>query len=356
MTAPESVTFFKPQMSHFVETMACFLAADPQLKVRVATTRERGAEFTEHPWILDRLEKQERIELVDLDATPRDSSLLVFGLVRHRAQPPALNAWLRQSAEVAIFPEANHYGSRADWLRELVRSFPQYLRARFVILERESRALDFRFGCRRRVLYTPSVHPQFQVDPARREAMFGPVPEQARRFRITFLGNRQPPERSTRLDACLAALRAEPALPMTADYHQPPGVGQEVLWIEYDLAAGTRGLDPSRYAAALAETDFCLSPPGWGRNWAHRTIEAMARGAIPVLEDPELYNLPLVDGRNCVIAPEAGWAGAVRRCLALSTEEIARMRAEVLRLRESRLLPAVAAREFGRAFMTAWQS
>jgi len=62
-----------------------------------------------------------------------------------------LPGWLRQGAASAIYPESNHYGSRADWLRELKRAFPHFLRARFAIFEREARALDFRFGCRRHV-------------------------------------------------------------------------------------------------------------------------------------------------------------------------------------------------------------
>ncbi len=338
MNAPLAITFFKPQLSHFVETMACFLAEDPRIAVRVVTSLERGADGAEHPWSLARLRSHPRIEVADVASPPMPSSLVIFGLVRH-------------SPLHSAFPESNQYASRADWLRELARAFPHFLRARFVILEREPHPLDFRFGCRRRVLYTPSVHPQYLSDPRLRDAMCAAAPAGRRRFRVTFLGNRQPPERTVRLESCLRELRTAHEVAISAHYPSERASDAEALWIEYDIAAGTRGLDPLGYTAALGETEFCLSPPGWGRNWAHRTIEACMRGAIPVIEDPQLYNLPFADGENCILAAGADWSRAVRRCLASTPAEIARMREGVLRLRESRLRPDVAASGFRRALL-----
>ena len=348
-----SVTFFQSHLSHFVETMATFLALDHQLTVRVVTSKERGSEFTEHPWILDRLAANPRVEVVDLGDPVLDSSLVVYGLPRSTPQPPALAAWLARAEASAIFPAGNHYGSRLDWLRELKHSFPHFLHARFLILERQSRPLDFRFGCWRRVSYAPSVHPNYLSNPQGAELMFSPPPEGPRRFRISFVGNRQPAERSARLDACLAALRAHPALSITADPRSESPGSRQALWIEYDLAAGTRGLDAPDYCSALADSDFCLSPPGWGLNWTHRTIEAMVRGAIPVIDDPESYCLPLVDGVNCVIVRDGNWARAVEQCLAFSPDDVAAMRAGVLRLREEWLLMEIAADRFRHAFMKA---
>jgi hypothetical protein len=353
MSASRQITFFKPQLSHFVETMACFLAADPELSVRIVTSRQRGSDLTEHPWILERLEKHNGIELVDLAEPAKESWLLIFGLVRRTSQPPALREWLRRSEEMAIFPEANRYGSSVDWLRELARSFPRFLRARFVILERKARLLDFRFGCSRRLVYTPSVHPQFLHDEARREAMFGPVNFDDRRFRIAFLGNRQPPERSARLDASLRALREHPALSLVTDFEKVPVDGMKALWLEYDTAAGTTGLDPTTYAAALGDTDYCVSPPGWGGNWTHRTIEAIARGTVPILEDPEVYNLPFIDGVNCLLVRGGDWSRPVAQCLTFDIGQVMAMREAVVRLRKEFVLPDAASQRFRRAFLKA---
>src|SRR5688500_11324919 len=101
MRALRSVTFFQPHLSHFVETMACFLAMQSDLTVRVVTSKERGSEFTEHPWSLDRLAANPRIEVVDLADPVLDSSLVVYGLLRSKPQPPVLAAWLRRAAASA---------------------------------------------------------------------------------------------------------------------------------------------------------------------------------------------------------------------------------------------------------------
>ena len=351
-----SVTFFVPIAMQVVETMAYHLAAGPKLKVRVVTNRERGSDFTEHPWVVERLDADPRIEVLDLSAPAVDSSLVVFGLVCQGKPDPRLRQWMSRSDGWAIFPSGAHYGSRADWLRELRHSFPEYLRARFLILERDSRLFDFRFFCRKHVHYTPSAHPSFLSDPARREAMFGAVPSTGpRRFRVMFVGNRLPEERSVRLDACLGALRACPAISMTSDYPSAASGGMEGLWIEYELAKGTRGLDPMNYISALNETEFCLSPPGWGKNWTHRTVEAVVRGSIPVIEDPQVYSVPFVADENCILVRNGDWGGAVQRCLEASPEQIATLRAGVLRLREEWMLPEVAGRHFHDAFLAAAQ-
>jgi hypothetical protein len=82
-------------------------------------------------------------------------------------------------------------------------------------------------------------------------------------------------------------------------------------------------------------------------------VEAMLRGAIPVIEDPALYSLPLVDGVNCVLVRDGNWARAVEQCLAFPPDDMAVMRAGLLRLREERLLLEIAARNFRRAFLKA---
>lgn len=348
MDSPLHITFFKPRLSHFVETMAVFAATEKQLTVRIVTFLDRGSEDTEHPWILDRLRKHPRIQLTDLAEPPAASSLVIFGLVRHAPFERSLSGWLKLTRASAIYPEANYYGSRFDWLREMARGFSHLLRARFAIFERAPQPLDFRFGCRRRLYFPPSVHPQYLADPDLRNAMLAPVPAGPRRFRVAFVGNRQPPERGVRLDSVLHTVKSVAGISLTTRFPSERASDAEALWIEYGGVAGSVGLKAGEYTTALGESEFCLSPPGWGGNWTHRTIEACMRAAIPVIEDPDRYAIPFVDGENCILVANADWAGAVRRCLDSSPAEIARMRERVLRLREERLLPEVAARNFCR--------
>lgn len=339
------VTFFQPDMCHSVETMALFIADDPRRKVRVVTSLAHGAEATEHPWCVKRLMGDSRIEVADLTAPAQSSSLLIFDLIHRGRMPAALRPWLDCAASAAFRPEQDRYASRADGVRELVRSFPFYLRARIGIFEREPNRLDLRFGAQRRIRYARTVHPQYLSQPAFRAAMFGPVDPAPRRFRIAFMGNRQPPERAVRLDAMMRALTSDPRVGMVRKYPSERGGNLEAMWLEYGIAGTVSGLDPVTYTHALEDSDFCLSPQGWSR-WTHRTVEALVRGTIPVIEDAGLYSLDLRDGENCILVAGQDWEAAVRRCLAMSAEQIAGMRRRVLLLRETRLFPEIAGREF----------
>jgi hypothetical protein len=339
------ITFFEPDLSHSIETMVWFLVEDPQRKVRVVTSLARSPDGSEHPWCVQRLQASDRIEMVDLSAAAQPSSLLVFNLACRKPFHPSFRPWLARANTAAFRPEPDFYASRADWAREWLRSFPCFLRARIAILERASSPADLRFGHVRHIRYARTVHPQFIALPRYRAAMFGSVASEQRRFRVVYLGNRQPAPRAERLDAMQRALQADARVRITDRYSSPAGSGMEALWIEYGAEGSARGLEPEVYTAALAEADFCLSPPGWSR-WAHRTIEALVRGCIPVLENPSLYAHDLRDGENCLVVANHDWEKAVQRCLSMSLEEIAAMRQRVLELRTTSLLPEITARQF----------
>ncbi len=64
------------------------------------------------------------------------------------------------------------------------------------------------------------------------------------------------------------------------------------------------------YMGTLSDMDFCISPPGWGLQWTHRTIEALMRGSMSIIEDPQIYGLELLDGENCIVEI---WPGFLNR-------------------------------------------
>ena len=67
---------------------------------------------------------------------------------------------------------------------------------------------------------------------------------------------------------------------------------------------------------------------------------------MPIIEDPERYDLAFRDHANCIIASPNGWAEAVQKALNLPENEVLRMRRNVLALREDRLLPEKAISHF----------
>src|SRR6266540_3294024 len=302
------VTFFAPELWDAIETMAYFLALEKVCDVRLATRCEGGDERAEHPWILQRTRLFGGIELVPYDGTPQHSDILVFYLVRNGRVSDRFDGWRARAKSVVYLSPTEGPLTWRDWLRETVRSFPHYLGAR-------------------RIRFTPYLHPKFIANSEWLKASFAPVQVDApRQWRLGFLGNREPPERTVRLAQCKGAIA---------------GAESRVNWREYGgwETIEPRGLVPMEYMQALSDLDFCLSPPGWGLQWTHRTIEALVRGAIPVLEDPQAHGLDLRDGENCIIAKSDDWGSAVRRALNYAEADVRRMRGNVVALRESQLLP-----------------
>jgi hypothetical protein len=308
------VTFFVPQLCDAVETMAYFLAFKQTCHIRLATSLE-GDERSEHPWVLRRIRKFGKIEISLYDGIPKYSDLLIFYLARHARISDKLYRWRAHAKSAGYLPVSQGESGWRDWLRETVRSFPHYVRAR-------------------KITFVPYIHPQFIANPDWLKASFTSIDIDARRrWRVGFLGNREPPERTARLAQCKDAVVA---------------AGNRITWYEYGgtEANGRRGLEPLEYLDALSDMDFCISPPGWGLQWTHRTVEALVRGSIPIIEDPEVYYLGLRDGENCIVAEPDNWGAAVRRALELTERDTQRMRRNVATLRESLLVPNKAVDRF----------
>ncbi len=59
-------------------------------------------------------------------------------------------------------------------------------------------------------------------------------------------------------------------------------------------------IDRSEWLSVLAKTRYFLCTPGVHYPFCHNLNEAMACGAVPVLEYPYLYHPPLTDGLDCI--------------------------------------------------------
>ena len=330
------VTFFAPSLGHMTETMAYLLVQDDACRVRVVT-RTDGDERSEHPWCLNRLRSHGGIEIVNLGSAAEPSDLLLFPLVVRERMQVALPDWRALARDAAFLPATNEFSTIGDRLREMVRSFPHYLGARFAVFPgRRPLSGRWQFLLQRPVFYAPFIHPHFLTNTDWLAAATAPVrPQTQRRFRIGFLGNLQPPERSGQLAQCHQALVDASVSIVGPDLERSSG--RSAVWIVYGDGRNTKGLNPRQYTAVLSDMDFCISPPGWGRNWTHRTVEALVRGAIPVLEDPELYDVGLKDGETCVLVRNGDWAGATRRALAIPDDGIIVMRRAVMGLAQRNL-------------------
>jgi hypothetical protein len=307
------VTLFFPELFNTVETMLYFLASDKTLHVRLATSFD-GDEKSEHPWALRRIKDFGGVEIVPFDHSPQRSEILAFYLARNKSISDKLGLWRTLASSIVYMSRIDGPIGVKDRIRETVRSFPHYLQAR-------------------RIRFSPYIHPGLIANCEWLKASFAPIDIDAtRRWRLGFLGNRQPPERMRRLARCKAALA---------------GAESRVKWHEYGGLESSvpRGIEPMDYVQVLSDMDFCLSPPGW--DWyTHRTVEALVRGSIPVIEDPQVYGLDLADGENCIVAEPHDWGAAVRRVMELTEANILRLRQNVMALRQERLLPEKASHRF----------
>jgi hypothetical protein len=94
--------------------------------------------------------------------------------------------------------------------------------------------------------------------------------------------------------------------------------------------------------ATLARADFFLACPGGVMPICHNVVEAMASGAIPILEYPEYLDPPLQDGVNCLaFSGPKELLGAVTRAFQSNSSQIAPMRRAARQYYERHLAPGI---------------
>jgi hypothetical protein len=96
----------------------------------------------------------------------------------------------------------------------------------------------------------------------------------------------------------------------------------------------------THWLEALATSDFFLCPPGYVMPMCHNTVEAMAVGAIPIINYPEWFDPHLVHGDNCIgFDNKADLLSRLDDVLAMDAEAIARMRQRVIAYHDEYLAP-----------------
>jgi hypothetical protein len=340
------ITLFAPGgLGHVFETIAFYLTHGGH-RVRIVTNFE-GDEKSEHPGSLQRLAETD-CELVESASPPKESDLLIFSLIRHGRIPNELAAWRAQAKAVAFLLSDSRYDDHRDRLRELVRSWPHYLGASVAIYRHSpgARWRNFPFYRQKPAYFTPYLHPLYFVPSELSHAFSEVTSTEQRHFRMGFLGNSQPPRRAEQLAQCRRAMH-EAGITVAGPELESSDSKKQAVWVEYGGSgwSGPHGVHPTAYLRILTDMDFCISPPGWGW-YTHRTVEAIVRGSVPILAEPDVYNLDLRDGENCIVVNNGDWLAATRRALAVPQSEVVRLRSSVLALREKYLTPDAVAKSF----------
>jgi hypothetical protein len=85
-----------------------------------------------------------------------------------------------------------------------------------------------------------------------------------------------------------------------------------------------------RWLDALAKADFFLACPGVGMPLCHNVVEALAAGAIPILQYADYLPPPLENGVNCLtFRTAAGLRDAIAKAIGMSPEKIMELRSNV---------------------------
>ena len=253
-----------------------------------------------------------------------------------------------------LFQQARAWRANADWLKRVEAVCYSIIYPR----------LDLCSGFRPRfpLAVGPNIH--FLYEAEAQELLARPWPVEAtRRFALTATGARGP-YRAALCDHLFDLFSKHPglrlcdsrnpngsaAVPAASSPGVSPGKNQGSETLPALAGADARATERrevawtvdgpritlGEYVALLDDTDFLICLPG--TSWTHRPFEALARGAIPVLDavNMRMHDIPWQDGVNCLVvkrpACHANWSRTIERALRLGPSEIAAMRRNIAQL------------------------
>lgn len=233
----------------------------------------------------------------------------------------------------------------AKGIKELFDCFPVPFKFRSIGYEDSYLPLDIYSLWAKKYMIGGGPHPHILFDEDALKQLFTPWDVAGeRKYRLNYMGSSHPRSRGDILEGIRAHLEGSGRYEFVQE-DQSGGTGEKepVLWY-LDSADSTRPRPAGEYIDRLTQCDFTLCVAGY-TNWTNRPVEALSRGSVPVIDEMEsrVYDLDLVDGKNCILVKDKDWLGAAERALAVSREDLVRMRTDVAGMRESHLLPEVAA-------------
>ncbi|MDB4409745.1 glycosyltransferase [Gammaproteobacteria bacterium] len=99
-------------------------------------------------------------------------------------------------------------------------------------------------------------------------------------------------------------------------------------------------IDPKDWLPNLSKADFFICPPGYVMPMCHNVIEAMAVGAIPVINYPEWFNPTLRHMENCIVFDDKkDLIRKIEDVLEMGQQKISEMRDKAINYYENHLSP-----------------
>ena len=99
-------------------------------------------------------------------------------------------------------------------------------------------------------------------------------------------------------------------------------------------------VDPTDWLPGLSKADFFICPPGYVMPMCHNVIEAMAVGAIPIINYPEWFNPDLRHMENCIVFDDKDdLVKKINDVLDMGEQQVAEMRDRAIDYYENHLNP-----------------
>jgi len=107
------------------------------------------------------------------------------------------------------------------------------------------------------------------------------------------------------------------------------------------VESGSVRIDAKNWLSMLACSDFFLCPPGYVMPMCHNSVEALAVGAIPIINYPEWFDPSLEHLKNCVVfGDRRDLIDKLDSVLKMGDEQIAAMRQGAIDYYENFLTPS----------------
>lgn len=306
-------------------------------KVQVVTKPKDQGGFLGHTLFYEKLEELDNVTVLNR-FEPVDLDWLYIETAPGFLMSELMNC-ARYAKHIAFFSSCGKPDyARTIWaqLKESKKYFPVIFRAERVFLIDGFYPADLYSLWAKRYLMGFDVHSNFLGKGDLHDKMFAFEwrPEAIRKYKLNFIGNRNPRSRTEVIHSIKSYLTSQNLFPTSASQS-----ASGLIWIEYgDDPGEKRGVAPIEFVGLLSESDFTLSPPGYVK-LTHRVVEALVRGSIPVLHEDELelYDMNLRDRVNCIAVKDKNWVEAVELITTMSQEDIVQMRSNILAMQHEYL-------------------
>lgn len=99
-------------------------------------------------------------------------------------------------------------------------------------------------------------------------------------------------------------------------------------------------VNPTDWLPHLSKTDFFICPPGYCMPMCHNVVEAMAVGAIPIINYPEWFNPSLKHMENCIVFDDKNdLVKKIKHILDMDKLQVSAMRHKAIDYYEKHLNP-----------------